>query len=509
MSHSLPMLQVALDNQSMDDAYRTTRLIANEVDIIEVGTILCVAEGVRAVRDLKALYPEKIVLADAKIADAGKILSRMCFEANADWVTVICCADINTTKGALEVAKEFNGDVQIELTGYWTWEQAQEWRDAGIQQVVYHRSRDAQAAGVAWSDADITAIKRLSDMGFKVTVTGGLALEDLPLFKGIPIHVLSPVAASAMPKIPSTPPVSSKNQSASSGAKERAMMHKAVPLGIYEKALPAGEDWFERLSLAKELGFDFVEMSVDESDHRLARLDWSREQRMAVVDAVARTGIRIPSMCLSAHRRFPLGSEDEKTRAQGLEIMRKAIVLAQDLGIRVIQLAGYDVYYQDANDHTRERFRDGLQESVEMASRAQVTLAMEIMDYPLMNSISKALGYAHYLNNPWFQLYPDIGNLSAWDNDVQMELASGAGHIVAVHIKDTQPGVFKNVPFGSGVVEFERCFETLQKSGYRGPYLIEMWSETAADPLKEVREARAWVIDKMQKAGLNMKESVC
>ena len=83
----------------------------------------------------------------------------------------------------------FNGDVQIELTGYWTWEQAQQWRDAGIGQVVYHRSRDAQAAGVAWGEADITAIKRLSDMGFKVTVTGGLALEDLPLFKGIPIHV--------------------------------------------------------------------------------------------------------------------------------------------------------------------------------------------------------------------------------------------------------------------------------------------------------------------------------
>ena len=63
---SLPMLQVALDNQTMDSAYETTRLIAEEVDIIEVGTILCVGEGVRAVRDLKALYPHKIVLADAK-----------------------------------------------------------------------------------------------------------------------------------------------------------------------------------------------------------------------------------------------------------------------------------------------------------------------------------------------------------------------------------------------------------------------------------------------------------
>ncbi len=35
------MLQVALDNQTMDSAYETTRLIAEEVDIIEVGTILC------------------------------------------------------------------------------------------------------------------------------------------------------------------------------------------------------------------------------------------------------------------------------------------------------------------------------------------------------------------------------------------------------------------------------------------------------------------------------------
>lgn len=258
----------------------------------------------------------------------------------------------------------------------------------------------------------------------------------------------------------------------------------------------------ERLKLAKALGFDFVEMSLDETDARLARLDWSPEQRLALVKAVAETGVRVPSMCLSAHRRFPLGSEDDAVRHQGLEIMRKAIRLAQDVGIRVIQLAGYDVYYQQANDETRRRFRDGLKQSVEMASRAQVTLAMEIMDYPLMNSISKALGYAHYLNNPWFQLYPDIGNLSAWDNDVQMELKAGSGHIVAVHVKDTKPGVFKNVPFGEGVVDFERCFETLKQTGYCGPYLIEMWSETSADPLAEVAKARDWVKARMARAGL-------
>ncbi|MBB5191999.1 3-dehydro-L-gulonate-6-phosphate decarboxylase [Silvimonas terrae] len=189
MPRSLPMLQIALDNQSMADAFKSTRLVAHAVDVIEVGTILCVAEGVRAVSELKALYPDKIVLADAKIADAGLILSKMCFEAKADWITVICCADINTVKGALKTAREYGGDVQVELTGYWTWEQAAAWYEAGIRQVVYHRARDAQAAGQNWGEADISAIRRLADMGFKVTVTGGLALEDLPLFKAIPIHV--------------------------------------------------------------------------------------------------------------------------------------------------------------------------------------------------------------------------------------------------------------------------------------------------------------------------------
>ena len=40
------------------------------------------------------------------------------------------------------------------------------------------------------------------------------------------------------------------------------------PLGIYEKALAKDLSWPERLVLAKSCGFDFVEMSVDETDER-------------------------------------------------------------------------------------------------------------------------------------------------------------------------------------------------------------------------------------------------
>ena len=77
-------------------------------------------------------------------------------------------------------------------------------------------------------------------------------------------------------------------------------------LGIYEKALPHQMDWNQKLKLAKGLGFDFVEMSVDESDERLARLDWDNDEIESVHQAIISNDLPILSMCLSGHRRFPL-----------------------------------------------------------------------------------------------------------------------------------------------------------------------------------------------------------
>lgn len=245
-------------------------------------------------------------------------------------------------------------------------------------------------------------------------------------------------------------------------------------LGIYEKALAKDLSWPERLVLAKSCGFDFVEMSVDETDERLSRLDWSAAQRTSLVAAMIETGVGIPSMCLSAHRRFPFGSRDEAVRERAREIMSKAIRLARDLGIRTIQLAGYDVYYEDHDEGTRQRFAEGLAWAVEQAAASQVMLAVEIMDTAFMNSISKWKKWDEMLASPWFTVYPDVGNLSAWGNDVPAELKLGIDRIAAIHLKDTQPvtgqspGQFRDVPFGEGCVDFVGIFKTLHKLNYRG-----------------------------------------
>lgn len=279
-------------------------------------------------------------------------------------------------------------------------------------------------------------------------------------------------------------------------------------LGIYEKALPKNISWKDRLILAKKLGFDFVEMSIDETDERLARLQWTQNQRKEITTAIYETGVKIYSICLSGHRRFPFGSKDPEKREKALLIMQQAINLASDIGVRTIQLAGYDVYYEDKTVTSRELFIENLQKAVAMAAEKEVVLSIEIMDDPFINSISKFLKIKQQISSPYLQVYPDLGNLSAWpENDVAFELEQGIDQISAIHLKDTLAvtetfaGQFKEVPFGSGCVDFLGCLKTLKRLSYNGPFLIEMWSETSTEPEKEIQAAKEFLLPYLKEAG--------
>ena len=281
-------------------------------------------------------------------------------------------------------------------------------------------------------------------------------------------------------------------------------------LGIYEKALPKDIDWIERIHLVKECGYNFVEISIDETDERLARLDWSDEEINRIHAELVNTGVRIPSMCFSGHRRFPMGSMDEKTREKAMELMQKAIIFADKMGIRTIQMAGYDVYYEDGSEQTKKYFIENLKKAVEWAASYNITLSIEIMDHPFINSITKYMEYAEIIKSPWLKVYPDVGNLTAWpENDTLKELELGIknGEITGIHLKDTLavtdsfPGKFKEVPFGEGCVDFPKVFAKLKELNYKGPFLIEMWTEKSDNPIEEVKKAKEWMLGKMREGG--------
>ena len=282
--------------------------------------------------------------------------------------------------------------------------------------------------------------------------------------------------------------------------------NKEYYLGLYEKSMPNTLSWEEKLKVVKEAGFDYLEMSIDETEEKLARLDQSVDE---IEKAIEKTGVPIKSICLSGHRKYPLGSHDPKIRERGMKIMEKAICLAARLGVRVIQLAGYDVYYEESDEETKALFLEGMKKSVEMASHAGVILAMEIMDTPFVGTILRAMHYIKEIRSPYFKIYPDMGNLTQFSADVESEFELGISETVAIHVKETNPGVFKCVPFGEGTVRFTDIFKKLKDLNYTGMFLIEMWADntkkqTMEEAVETIRQARLFVEDKMEQAGIKV-----
>lgn len=267
-------------------------------------------------------------------------------------------------------------------------------------------------------------------------------------------------------------------------------------LGLYEKAMPTGMDWQQMLEAASRAGFDQVEISIDESDARLTRLRWTGAERSALARAAAETGLAVRTMCLSGHRKYPLGSHDADVRARGMEIMRGAIDFACDVGIRIIQLAGYDVYYEDGDADTRAWFSENLQKGVEYAARCGVMLGFETMETPFMDTISKGMAYVHALNSPYLGMYPDLGNLTnacyLYGLNVEEEIRAGEGHTCAMHLKETVEGVYRDMDFGDGRVDFVSGIRQTWACGVR-MFTAEFWHDGREDWQQRLRDTSAFL----------------
>jgi predicted hexulose-6-phosphate isomerase len=268
-------------------------------------------------------------------------------------------------------------------------------------------------------------------------------------------------------------------------------------IGLYEKALPKQLSWEERLFAAKDAGFDFMEISIDETDERIARLSWNKQERTKLMETIHRLNMPILTMCLSGNRRYPIGSEYEETRQNGIQLIRNAIDFALDCGVRVIQLAGYDEYANPSTEITVQNFHDSLALSARYAQEKAVMLALETMENDLMDSIAKAKAFVDSIQSPWLKIYPDLGNLCATGKDVEREFRLGMQDIVAIHLKDTLPGIVRDIPFGSGNVDFVSFFRLMEQEHYSGLYVAEMWTDETNESIRAAKDARKFLADKL------------
>ena len=81
--------QISFDLTDLNKALDVTTQIVNEIDILEIGSLLLYKHGTTAIENFRKTFPQTTLLVDAKIVDRGKETITLLSQAGADLITVM------------------------------------------------------------------------------------------------------------------------------------------------------------------------------------------------------------------------------------------------------------------------------------------------------------------------------------------------------------------------------------------------------------------------------------
>lgn len=197
-------LQLALDDISLQEGLALMEKVRDYVDIIEIGSPFIIDEGMHAVRAFRERFPEKEILADTKIMDAGEYEAELTYLAGADYCTVLGVTDTKTVEGCLQAAKKYNKKVFVDMICVKNVEErVAELEAVGVDCLGVHTGVDQQAMGRTPLE-DLAQMKQASKKS-QISVAGGINPDtvskyielgaDVVIVGGGINHAKDPVAA--------------------------------------------------------------------------------------------------------------------------------------------------------------------------------------------------------------------------------------------------------------------------------------------------------------------------
>lgn len=172
-------LQAALDTLSLEECLALLKETKGMIDVAEVGTPFIIEEGMAPVKTIKENFPSILVLADAKIMDAGEFEADKCFEAGADIVTVLGVSYDETIEGVIKSARKYGKQVMVDMIAVPDLaKRAQEIDEMGVDYICVHTAFDIQGTGQKDPLSDLKLVNSVIKKA-KSAVAGGVKLETI------------------------------------------------------------------------------------------------------------------------------------------------------------------------------------------------------------------------------------------------------------------------------------------------------------------------------------------
>ncbi|MDQ0160466.1 3-hexulose-6-phosphate synthase [Alkalibacillus salilacus] len=163
-------LQLALDRLTWDECFNVVGQTQDSIDIIEIGTGVIKEYGMPIVREMRKQYPDHTILSDMKICDAGGHEAKQAFSSGSDVTTVMAFSSHLTIQDCLEVAREYDGRMMIDLLEVNERSTIQKLADLDVDLVSLHIGKDKQTEnGFSSNLFDL-----LEGYSFEVAVAGGI-----------------------------------------------------------------------------------------------------------------------------------------------------------------------------------------------------------------------------------------------------------------------------------------------------------------------------------------------
>lgn len=169
-------LQVALDFVDLPRALAVAReAVAGGADWIEVGTPLIKSEGLSAVRELRASFPDHTIVADMKTMDAGRTEVEYAAKAGADVVGVLGAASDATIGECVEAARTYGRRLIVDMIEVDDpVARSQRVEELGADMIGIHTAIDRQMRGEAPFDTLRAVVEAVT---IPVSVAGGINSE--------------------------------------------------------------------------------------------------------------------------------------------------------------------------------------------------------------------------------------------------------------------------------------------------------------------------------------------
>jgi 3-hexulose-6-phosphate synthase len=139
-------LQIAFDLTNLQEALDIAADVEDCADILEVGSLLIYKHGDAAVHAFREKFPQKIILADCKIADRGKEASTIFAQAGTDWITVMAGTGRHVIHAVTNSAHELGKKVMLDLLDASSLGQsALDAKGLGVDAILFHKPADEDA----------------------------------------------------------------------------------------------------------------------------------------------------------------------------------------------------------------------------------------------------------------------------------------------------------------------------------------------------------------------------